>query len=316
MSVKIHFKVKCSDGPAGEVSRVIADPITRNIRFLVVEGGGREVVVPFEQATLEGQQVVLGFSSADLARFPSLDRENFVALNEVEIAGLERRMEEVAAGEILVPLPELEKDMSRRSFFIKFTNAIGVVLTLPLVYPIIRYLIQPMYQPFDNTWFKMANSNMFQQVDSPRLVKFPREIKEGYIVRTFNKSHWVVRASEALREQTYELRKKLFSSNPLEFKDSKGNVVWENDPNSEFLVFSGKCPHLGCAYRWKENHKKYGKVYWCPCHLSIYGPEGSVLDGPAPRPLDLMPTKVTAAGSVEVIDAEFKAGRKDVVRIL
>lgn len=316
MSVKIKFKVRCSDGDAGEVSRVIADPITKNISHIVVHAGGREWVVPFDRVSVEGEAAVLNFSTTELNQFPPLRREDFVELSQVEIAGLERRMEEVAAGETLVPLPKLEKDLSRRSFFVKFTNTIGVVLALPLVYPILRYLIHPLYQPFDNTWFQVAHSNFFEEEDLPLLMHFKREIKEGWMQRVFNKSHWVVKASDALKEKAYEVRKQLYGDGAYDFRDHTGQVIWSNDPDSDFIVYSGKCPHLGCAYRWKENHKRFGKVFWCPCHLSIYAPDGEVLDGPAPRPLDVMPTRVTPAGTIEVIDVEFKAGRADIVRIL
>jgi Rieske Fe-S protein len=316
MSVKIKFKVKCRDGEAGEVSRVIADPISKNISHLVVQAGGQERVVPFDRVSVEGEVAVLNLTTSEFAQFPTLRREDFVELKEVEVAGLERRMEEVAAGEILVPLPRLEKDLSRRSFFIKFTNAIGVVLALPLVYPIIRYITHPLYQPFDNAWFKLGGTNQIQEVDVPRLVKFERDIKEGFLTRTFKKSHWIVRASESLREKAYGLRAKLYGDKFYDFHDQNGKLIWQNEPESEFIVFSGKCPHLGCAYRWKENHKKFGRVFWCPCHLSIYSPDGGVLDGPAPRPLDVMPTRISPGGTIEVIDAEYKAGRTDVIRIL
>ena len=316
MSVKIKFKVRCSDGEAGEVSRVIADPISKNISHIVVLAGGREWVVPLDQVSVEGETAVLSCSTSELSQFHALQREDFVELKEVEIAGLERRMEEAAAGEILVPLPRLEKDLSRRSFFIKFTSAIGLVLALPLAYPALRFLTQPLYRPFDNAWFKIARAGQFEDLDAPAMMKFKREITEGFLTRTFNKSHWVVRASDALKEKAYNLRKKLYGGNPYQFHNEKGDLLWTNDPNQEFIVFSGKCPHLGCAYRWKENHKRFGKVYWCPCHLSFYGPAGDVLGGPAPRPLDVIPTRVSPGGTVEVIDAVYKAGRADVIRIL
>jgi len=40
-----------------------------------------------------------------------------------------------------------------------------------------------------------------------------------------------------------------------------------------------------------------------------------VLDGPAPRPLDVLPIKVSPAGDVEVIDIQYKAGKKEQIRI-
>jgi Rieske Fe-S protein len=59
-----------------------------------------------------------------------------------------------------------------------------------------------------------------------------------------------------------------------------------------------------------------GQVFLCPCHLSIYDASGKVLDGPAPRPLDALPIKVSASGDVQIIDMEFKAGTKSQTRIV
>lgn len=316
MQPKIKSRVKCSDQEVGEVSRVIVDPIAKAISHFVLRSEGKEWVIPFDdRVSINSEMVVLGFPSSTLQQFPLLRREDFVELKEVELAGVEHRLE-VNPGETLVPIPQIEKDPSRRAFFIKFTNAIGAMLALPLIYPALRYLTQPMYRPFDNTWVKIAGTGKFDEVDVPRLVKFKKELKEGYLTREFDKSHWVVRASETLREKIYSWRENLYKEKNIEFLDQNGKVFWSNDPNTEFVVFAGKCPHLGCAYRWKENHKKFGKVFWCPCHLSIYDPSGKVLDGPAPRPLDLVPTRLTPSGEIEIIDAEFKAGRDHMVRIV
>jgi Rieske Fe-S protein len=306
---KIKYKVKCSDREVGEVSRVIVDPIEKSISHIVLNGSDQERIIPYDHRVLiENEVVILNFPSSSLSQFPRLNRKDFVEIEEVEIAGLEHRLD-VIPGETLVPLPELEKDPSRRAFFIKLSNAIGVVLALPLVYPILRYLTQPMYSPFDNSWLKIAQAGQFNQEDTPRQVRFKKKMVEGYLEREVDKSHWVVKASEALREQVYQ-------SKPVEFKDEKGKVFWANEPDTEFLVFSGKCPHLGCAYRWKENHKKFGRVFWCPCHLSIYDPGGKVLDGPAPRRLDVMPTRLSPSGDIEIVDAEFKAGKTHMIRIV
>jgi len=72
---------------------------------------------------------------------------------------------------------------------------------------------------------------------------------------------------------------------------------------SDIIVFSRICPHLGCIYNyvanWQEITAGYGgyrpppdrrhALMGCPCHLSIYDPgdpqqPGRVLSGPAPRP--------------------------------
>ena len=48
----------------------------------------------------------------------------------------------------------------------------------------------------------------------------------------------------------------------------------------------------------------------------VYDAAGKVLDGPAPRPLDLLPIQVSAKGDVQIIDMEFKAGTKSQTRIV
>ena len=63
-------------------------------------------------------------------------------------------------------------------------------------------------------------------------------------------------------------------------------IVKKNDGN--FVAFSANCPHLGCGYRWIADRNRFE----CPCHGSIFDMEGRVISGPAPRPLDTMPTKV------------------------
>jgi cytochrome b6-f complex iron-sulfur subunit len=49
-----------------------------------------------------------------------------------------------------------------------------------------------------------------------------------------------------------------------------------------------KCTHLGCAVPWVENEDQFH----CPCHGSLYSPNGVVQGGPAPRPLDIFPIEI------------------------
>ncbi len=52
-----------------------------------------------------------------------------------------------------------------------------------------------------------------------------------------------------------------------------------------FLAISSKCTHLGCSIPWVEDERRFV----CPCHASTFGISGTVLNSPAPRPLDLYP---------------------------
>jgi menaquinol-cytochrome c reductase iron-sulfur subunit len=53
-------------------------------------------------------------------------------------------------------------------------------------------------------------------------------------------------------------------------------------------VFSPVCTHLGCYYKWNPEAGEFE----CPCHASTFAKDGTVLGGPAPRPLDTLPHKV------------------------
>ncbi|MBI3610413.1 MAG: ubiquinol-cytochrome c reductase iron-sulfur subunit [Nitrospirae bacterium] len=309
MTLKIKSRVRCSDRDVGEVTRVIIDAIGKSISHVVIQLDDSERVVPLDGDTVITEGLVqFGFPSSKMGQYPLLDRGNYQQVKEVEIAGLERHLE-VFPGEVLVPVPTLERDITRRTFFTNFTNAIGVVLALPLVYPVLRFLTFPMYQGFDNRWIRIGNIGKITEADKPKLVKFQKTVKEGYLEREFQKSHWVVKISDALREEIYH-------GKSIEYKDSNGKVYWVNKPDNDVVVFSGKCPHLGCAYKWKENHKRFGRVFWCPCHLSIYDSGGKVLDGPAPRRLDVLPMRIAGTGEIEIIDAEFKAGKDNMIRII
>ncbi|MBM3449691.1 MAG: Rieske 2Fe-2S domain-containing protein [Armatimonadetes bacterium] len=71
---------------------------------------------------------------------------------------------------------------------------------------------------------------------------------------------------------------------------------------TDIVMFSRICPHLGCIFNFVPNHKEVTAGYGgytppperqhglmaCPCHLSIYDPAdakvpGRVISGPAPR---------------------------------
>jgi len=165
-----------------------------------------------------------------------------------------------------------------------------------------------MYRPLDNTWIKIGRADQFRELDTPRLVKFPKAVKEGFLEREYEKSHWAMKASPAMLEKVYQDRE-------TEFKDQDGKIIWENNKELDIVVFSGKCPHLGCAFRWRK-HKRFGQSFVCPCHLSVFDPSGALMDGPSPRPLDIIPVKLNGRGDIEIIDVEFKAGKEERIRIV
>lgn len=309
---KLKAKVKCTDREVGEVTRVIVDPLSKELSHIVVGGNGSsqpERQIPTAQIqTVTEDTVQLRCASAHLSQFPPFNRDGLVTIDEIEIAHLEEHLH-VEPGEVLVPIPALERDVKRRTFFASMTHAIGVLLALPLVYPVLRYLMKPMYAPFDNRWIAIGNVNKITQENVGVQFKFTKPSKEAFMPEVeIDKNVWVLKATPDVLEQIYH-------GKDMDFRDSTGQVIWTNNHRVPYVAYSGKCPHLGCGYKWRK-HRLLGEVFLCPCHLSIYNASGKVLDGPAPRPLDPVPIRVTASGNIEIIDVEYKAGTKDQVRIV
>ena len=310
MQPQLKSKVRCTDREIGEVTKVIVDPLSREISHIVVAMNG----------AASGRWRWGRCRPSPTGRFsyaippprssalPPFKRDEYVTTHEVEIAHLEEKIH-VTPGEVLVPLPDLEKNVKRRTFFMNFTHAIGFLIGLPLAYPILRYLMKPMYAPFDNGWLKIGNVGKIKQEDIGIQFKYRKKVKEAYLPEAeIEKNVWILKATPAVLEKVYQ-------GKDMEFRDATGKSVWTNKKEIPYVAFSGKCPHLGCGYKWRK-HKVLGQVFLCPCHLSIYDASGKVLDGPAPRPLDALPIKVSASGDVQIIDMEFKAGTKSQTRIV
>jgi Rieske Fe-S protein len=310
MQPQLKSKVRCLDREVGEVSKIIMDPLSHEVsHFVVSMNGTGERQVPMGAVQVVTDDLVqLRSSSSELMGMEPFKREDYVTLHEVEIPGLEKHIH-VTPGEVLVPFPELERNVKRRAFFANLTYVTGLFIGLPLIYPVLKFLMKPMYSPLDNGWLKIGNIGKIKTEDTGIQFQYKRKIKEVYLPESeIEKNVWLVKATPAILEKVYQ-------GKDMEFLDSSGKTIWTNKKDMPYIAFSGKCPHLGCAYKWRK-HKVLGQVFLCPCHLSIYDASGKVLDGPAPRHLDLLPIQVTAGGEVQIIDMEFKAGTKSQTRIV
>ncbi len=62
------------------------------------------------------------------------------------------------------------------------------------------------------------------------------------------------------------------------------------------VAISPQCPHLGCIYHWEgertDSEGSANAAFVCPCHASTFASDGTVLGGPAPRPLDRYVSRV------------------------
>ena len=310
MQPQLKSKVRCTDREVGEVAKVIMDPLSFEVSHLVVSmnGAGERQVSMGAVQTVTNDLVQLRSSSSEVMALPPFKRDDYVTLHEVEIPGLEKHIH-VTPGEVLVPFPELERDVKRRTFFTKLTYVVGLFIGLPLAFPVMKYLMKPMYAPFDNGWLKIGNVGKVKADDTGTQFKFTHKVKEAYMPEAeIEKNVWVVKATPAVLEKVYQ-------GKDMEFRDATGKTLWTNKKDMPYIAFSGKCPHLGCGFKWRK-HKVLGPVFLCPCHVSIYDASGRVLEGPAPRPLDPLPIQVSASGEVQIIDMEFKAGTKSQTRIV
>jgi Rieske Fe-S protein len=304
MQPQLKSKVRCADRDVGEVTKVIMDPLSHEVSHLVVSmnGAGERQVSMGAVQTVMDDLVQLRSSSSEVMALPPFKREDYVTLHEIEIPGLEKHIH-VTPGEVLVPLPELERNVKRRTFFTNLTYVMGLFIGLPLAYPVLKYLMKPMYAPFDNGWLKIGNVGKVKADDTGTQFKFKHKVKEAYLPEAeIEKNVWVVKATPAVLEKVYQ-------GKDMEFRDATGKTLWTNKKDMPYIAFSGKCPHLGCGFKWRK-HKVLGPVFLCPCHVSIYDASGRVLEGPAPRPLDPLPIQVSESGEVQIIDMEFKAGTK------
>ncbi len=280
------------------------DPLSFEVSHLVVSmnGAGERQVPMGSVQTVMDDLVQLRSSSSEVMALPPFKRDDYVTLHEIEVPGLEKHIH-VTPGEVLVPLPELERNVKRRKFFANLTYVMGLFIGLPLVYPVLKYVMKPMFAPFDNQWQKIGNVGKIKADDTGTQFEFKHKVKEAYLPEAeIEKNVWIVKATPAVLEKVYQ-------GKDMEFRDATGKTLWTNKKDIPFIAFSGKCPHLGCGYKWRK-HKVLGPVFLCPCHVSIYDASGKVIEGPAPRPLDVLPIQVTESGEVQIIDMEFKAGTR------
>jgi cytochrome b6-f complex iron-sulfur subunit len=69
------------------------------------------------------------------------------------------------------------------------------------------------------------------------------------------------------------------------------------------LALYRKCTHLGCAVPWDQAAGQF----ICPCHASAFETGGTVINPPAPRPLDRFP--ITIEDGVILVDTGTKIER-------
>jgi menaquinol-cytochrome c reductase iron-sulfur subunit len=137
--------------------------------------------------------------------------------------------------------------ISRRDFVKVMTAALGSVMGVVMGIPIVGYLIDPALKAQSGeAWIPLGPLENFP-IGSPKGFSFTRSNVNGWEKTVNSYGGFVLRKSE-----------------------------------SEMIVLSSRCTHLSCSVNWKEDRGEFV----CPCHDAQFGPEGEVLGGPPPHPLD------------------------------
>ena len=156
---------------------------------------------------------------------------------------------------------------TRRGFFAKMIGIATSVIGLGLAIPLAGYVISPALKRRQTSWVEVGPTDSLH-TGEPVELEYAGTVQDGWRMVTSKKAIWAVK-----------------------------------QPAGDIVVFSPICPHLGCGFRWDGGDNKFK----CPCHGSIYDVNGKVLAGPAPRSLDVLPSKVEQ-GKLSVIYKEFKSG--------
>ena len=145
--------------------------------------------------------------------------------------------------------------ITRRNLYLGAIYGIGAIVAAALGVPAAAYLLFPPKIPDADPWVEAGDISRLA-IDSPTEMTFRRNRVDGWKVSSEKAAAWVVKHAD-----------------------------------HSVAAFGPQCTHLGCAYRWDDRRSEF----ICPCHNSIFSIGGSVLAGPAPRPLDRFETKI--AGS-------------------
>lgn len=164
-----------------------------------------------------------------------------------------------------------------RRRFLRWMTGLGALgSTILAGLPALRAFLSPLFdQVRPEAWVKLGEADLFD-LDVPTKVDFSQTVNDAWVETRELKSVWV------------------FTSD-----------------GAQFTVYSGRCTHLGCSFAYDTDRKNFR----CPCHRGAFDPKsGVVLDGPPPRPLDRLDTKIVN-GDLYVAYRDFRVGTAEKVAV-
>lgn len=141
---------------------------------------------------------------------------------------------------------------SRRRFYVAAIYGIWAAISGALSVPALAYLFFPPKARQENEWVEVGDVSRLAPA-TPVAMVFRRNRVDGWKINSEKGTAWVVK-----------------------------------QPGGGITAFGPQCTHLGCAYHWDERKTEF----LCPCHNSLFAIDGSVVSGPAPRPLDRYETRI------------------------
>jgi menaquinol-cytochrome c reductase iron-sulfur subunit len=165
-------------------------------------------------------------------------------------------------------------ESTRRGFLQWGTGILTFLCGLAVGIPLVGSFVGPAFRTTKTNWIKVAEIGKLPK-GQPISLKAADMQVDAYVQESVIRHLWAVKKSD-----------------------------------TEITVFSPICPHLGCYYNWNPASSRFE----CPCHGSVYSPDGTVLGGPAPRRLDTLPTKIEN-GKLYVEWQQFKSGTPEKIPV-
>ncbi|HKW96511.1 MAG TPA: ubiquinol-cytochrome c reductase iron-sulfur subunit [Bryobacteraceae bacterium] len=147
---------------------------------------------------------------------------------------------------------EPEPGTTRRRFYLTFIYGLWSLIAAALAAPALLYLFLPPKLRQEPEWDDAGDISKLAP-GFPVEMSFRKNRVDGWKVSSEQETTWVVKL-----------------------------------PDQKIVAFGPQCTHLGCAYHWDERKSEF----ICPCHSSVFGMNGKVISGPAPRPLDRFDIKI------------------------
>jgi Rieske Fe-S protein len=140
------------------------------------------------------------------------------------------------------------EDPGRRTFLIRAISIIGGGIAGLVGIPAAFFVTgSARAATGEEEWIRLGSASSIQPGAAPTLMKATVSRRIGYLV-----------------------------------EEQEVSVFVTTENGVEFTVLSNVCSHLGCRVRWVDDQDGF----FCPCHNAIFGPDGGVVQGPPPRPLD------------------------------